>query len=148
MIKIKGASMKNLLKYALFILCIHFSASKAFAGTETVSGVTPRSTDTGVMYVNGGIGNEEQEALKAMRKEYNLQLTFATKGSGEYMSNIHLSIENKSGMTLFNSKGIGPLFLIQLTPGTYQVTAKSRDMIQTKTVSVGNSGIKDLFFYW
>lgn len=140
--------MKNVMKYVLLFLCLHFSVATAFAQTETESGLTPMTSESGVVYVNGGIGKDQQEELKTMRKDFNLQLTFAEKGTGEYLSNVHLSIENSSGTQLVKSGGIGPIFLVKLAPGTYQIKAKTRDKMQTKAVSVNKSGIRDLYFYW
>lgn len=140
--------MKNIMKYILLLLCLHLSVATAFAQTETESGLTPVTTESGVVYVNGGIGSEQQQALKAMRHDFNLQLTFAEKGSGEYLSNVHLSIDDSSGTQLVKSKGVGPIFLVKLAPGTYQINARSGDKSQKKNISVNKSGTKDVYFYW
>lgn len=143
--------MKNLFKYVLILLCLQLSTLttlSAIAGDDEDSVLPPQHTEAGVMYVNGGIGNDEQQAIKTMRKDFNLEMTFATKNGGEFMSDIHLKIEDKSGKKVFKSGGIGPMFLIKLAPGTYTVMAKSRDQMQSKTITVGDGGIKNLYFYW
>ena len=39
-----------------------------------------------VTYASGGVGAEQRDALAAMRADFNLRLTFATRGSGENAS--------------------------------------------------------------
>jgi hypothetical protein len=143
--------MKKLVNYTLFLLFLHFGITTVLAANEFESdaiGLEPQTTAHGVTYVNGGVGNDEQKAIKAMRKDYNLQMTFAEKGSGEYKSDVRVRIENKSKKTIFDAKSIGPLFLIKLPAGTYRVMATSGDKEESQTVTVPRSGTKDLYFYW
>ena len=59
--------------------------------TAALSAPTPRQQN-GITYINGGVGQEEQAAMQALRADYNLQLTFATKQSGAYRSDVQLDI--------------------------------------------------------
>ena len=55
---------------------------------------TPQQQN-GITYINGGVGEEEQSAMKAQRADYNLLLTFASKQSGAYRSDVQLGFEAK-----------------------------------------------------
>jgi hypothetical protein len=35
-----------------------------------------------VPFLNGGVGNDQQQAMQAVHQDYNWLLTFATRGSG------------------------------------------------------------------
>ncbi|MEO8407539.1 MAG: hypothetical protein ABI476_03830, partial [Oxalobacteraceae bacterium] len=114
---------------------------------DTAAGVAAM-TQNGISYVSGGIGAAQQQALKSMRKDYNLLLTFAVKKSGAYLADIKVNIQNAKGDKVLDTVSSGPLFYAKLAPGKYRVMAESKDKVLTKSVSIGKRGAKDLYFYW
>ncbi|UUZ63619.1 carboxypeptidase regulatory-like domain-containing protein [Polaromonas sp. P1-6] len=91
-----------LLSSSLLIPSIGFSA-------EAAMGLTPKTED-GITYVSGGIGAGQAQAMKNMRKDYNLQLTFAEKGTGEYLADIKVNLQDAMGKKVLETVSPGPLF--------------------------------------
>ncbi len=101
----------------------------------------------GITYVNGGVGEEEQAAMKAQRADYNLLLTFATKQSGAYRSDVQLDIMDAKGANLVTAANTGPMFFAKLPPGTYRVSAAAEGKTFKRTVKVG-SAPKEIVLHW
>jgi opacity protein-like surface antigen len=107
---------------------------------------TPKQQN-GITYVNGGVGEEEQAAMKAQRADYNLLLTFATKQSGAYRSDVQLDISDAKGANLVTAANTGPMFFAKLPPGTYRVSAAAEGKTFKRTVKVG-SAPKEIVLHW
>jgi len=107
---------------------------------------TPKQQN-GITYVNGGVGEEEQAAMKAQRADYNLLLTFATKQSGAYRSDVQLDIMDAKGASLVTAANTGPMFFAKLPPGTYRVSAAAEGKTFKRTVKVGNAP-KEIVLHW
>ncbi len=100
----------------------------------------PRSQNN-VEYVTGGVGTEEQAALKELGHEgYTLKLVFAERGTGAYLANVHVMVADTSGRTVLDAMADGPAFYAKLPAGHYRVTAEHAGMRQTSTVSTGQGG--------
>ena len=118
----------------------------ALTSTAALAAPTPHQQN-GVTYVNGGVGVEEQAAMKAQRADYNLLLTFATQQSGAYRSDIQLDIMDAKGTGLLSVANVGPMFFAKLTPGTYRISATAEGKTFKRTVKVGNAP-KELVLHW
>jgi len=107
---------------------------------------TPQQQN-GIAYINGGVGQEEQTALKSQRADYNLLLTFATRQSGAYRSDVQLDITDAKGARLLSVANTGPMFYAKLPPGTYRISAAAEGKTFKRTVKVG-SAPKDITLHW
>lgn len=125
---------------AAVVLAVCLSPAAALAA------VTPQQQN-GITYVNGGIGEEEQGAMKAQRADYNLLLTFATQKSGAYRSDVQLDIMDAKGNDLVSAANTGPMFFAKLPPGTYRISAAAEGKTFKRTVKVGNAP-KELVLHW
>lgn len=99
------------------------------------SGIKPQ-TQGGISFVSGGVGEEEHKALRAIQGQYNLHLTFAVKGSGEFAAGVKVSIADAKGNALLNTTAEGPNLFVKLKPGHYKVAADRDGHVITETVSV------------
>jgi hypothetical protein len=107
---------------------------------------TPKQQN-GITYVNGGVGEEEQAAMKAQRADYNLLLTFATKQSGAYRSDVQLDIMDAKGASLVTAANAGPMFFARLPAGTYRISAAAEGKTFKRTVKVG-SAPREIVLHW
>src|SRR5690606_37917825 len=73
----------------------------------------------------GGIGAEERAAMEAKAADYNLRLTFATKVSGAYLSDVKVAIRNARGETVLDTVAAGPWLFARLPRGEYRVAASA-----------------------
>ena len=104
-------------------------------------------TQNGIHYVTGGIGKEQSEALKMVAKDYDLMLTFATRG-GKYLADVDVQIADMHGNTLVDTVSKGPLFLANLPAGRYKVTAAEEGIRQSRVVNIGGKRPAEAVFHW
>jgi len=88
---------------ALILPCVLFS----FPVLAEQSGIQPQ-TQGEVTFVSGGVGGEEQNALQAMKADYNLNLLFSVQGTGEYLSDVKVTITDTSGNVFLETVADGP----------------------------------------
>jgi hypothetical protein len=105
-------------------------------------------TESNIAYQSGGIGKDEQEAMLATRKDYNLLLTFANQGTGEYRTDISLLILDVDGKQILSFDAVGPLFHVRLKPGTYRIQASANGKVLAQSAVVRDHGGRELYFYW
>ncbi len=101
-----------------------------------------------VSYVAGGVGIGEREVLQGMRSDFNVRLTFAVKGTGAYVADVDVTISDMNGAEVLKTLVPAPKLFAQLAPGRYTVKAVYAGRTQTQRVSVGQSGARELIFYW
>jgi hypothetical protein len=101
----------------------------------------------GVTYINGGVGTDEQNAMKALRADYNLRLTFATKQTGAYRSDVQLDIADVKGASVLSVANTGPMFFARLPAGTYKISASAEGKTFKRSVKLGN-GSKEMTLHW
>lgn len=116
------------------------------AAHAALAAPTPREQN-GISYVNGGVGQEEQSAMRAQRADYNLLLTFATKESGAYRSEVQLDIMDAKGATLVSAANTGPMFYAKLPAGTYRFSAAAEGKVFKRTVKIGGAP-KEMTLHW
>ncbi|MDP1665903.1 MAG: carboxypeptidase regulatory-like domain-containing protein [Methylobacter sp.] len=107
---------------ALIFLCILSSFS---VGAEEF--IIKPQTQGEVTFVTGGVGENERNAMQAMRAEYNLNLLFSVRDTGEYLSDVTVRITDSRGNTLMESVSDGPMLFAKLKPGRYIISADRGD---------------------
>jgi len=100
-----------------------------------------------VTFISGGVGIEEQNTLRAMQMDYNLNLLFSVQGTGKYLSNVKVIITNSQGTVFLDTVANGPKLFANLKPGHYIVTANQGDRVVRKTVTIGTHR-SSLYFTW
>ena len=100
-----------------------------------------------VSYVSGGVGTESQDQLSSLAKDFNLKLVFALK-SGEFVSNVKISIADAKGNSLLDTTADGPWLLAKLPAGSYQVSASFAGNAVTHKIAVDAARLKTLDFRW
>ena len=93
-------------------------------------------------------GIADDDPLAAIAGGYNLQLVFATQGSGEYLADIKVLIADAKGNTLLDEESPGPIFFVKLPAGTYRISADFDGMPLRKSVTVSDRRLQNLYFYW
>lgn len=101
-----------------------------------------------IPYLSGGIGEEEHEALLAQAKDYNLQLLFATRGSGEYIASVRVSVLDGAGKPVLTAEGAGPWFYARLPEGRYRVLAETAGNQQSRWIRIVADKPAKAYFYW
>lgn len=140
--------MKRINRLVLLLLSSILLGPGIGFSQEAVTEITPM-TEGNISYVGGGIGAGQAQAMKNLRKDYNLLLTFALKGSGEYLADVNLDIQDAKGKKILGTVAPGPLFYAKLPEGKYKITAEYDGKALAKSANIKkNSVARDLYFYW
>lgn len=131
------------LRLVLILPCIVFSFS-AFAEQSLIK---PR-TQGEVIFVSGGVGADEQNAMQAIRADYNLNLLFSIKSTGEYVSDVKVRVADSSGKLLLESVSDGPMLFARLKPGSYTITVDRDGQVSHKTATIRGAQRTSLSFTW
>jgi len=95
-------------------------------------------TQNGITYLSGGIGLDESEAMKAAAKDYTLMITCSVQPTGQYLSDVKVSITDKSSSPVLETVIDGPMLLVQLAPGQYRISAENDGVTMNRTVDIGS----------
>ncbi len=132
------------LQLALILPCVLFS----FPGfAEEQSLINPQHQGD-VSFVSGGVGADERDAMQAIRANYDLNLLFSVKGSGEYLSDVKVRIADSKDNTVLDTVSDGPKLFANVKPGRYLVTVDSDGQVIHKTATVGGKRATTLLFTW
>jgi len=101
-----------------------------------------------VTFISGGIGGEERDVLQAVRADYNLALLFSMQGTGEYFSDVTVSISDAKHQTVLDTVSDGPMLFAKLKPGRYRVSADHEGQVIDKNLTVDGKHRSALSFTW
>ena len=100
-----------------------------------------------VPYLSGGVGEEEIDLLRQVDGAYNVKLIFAAT-AGNYLSNVHILIEDSQGTKVLEAVSEGPWFYTKLSPGTYNVRAQAEGQTRQQRAQISQQKRTQLQFYW
>lgn len=111
------------------------SSATGYAAAPSSADSVLQPTQAGdIIYVTGGIGDEERAALHDVAQEYNLRLMSASR-DGAFVGDTHIMLYNRRGDTLLDANA-GPLFFAKLPPGSYVVEATHNGVVKKQNVAV------------
>jgi len=110
----------------------------------------PHKTQGGVTYFSGGIGTDEARAIRDDAKNHTLALEFLERQGKAivYSSGEQITITDKSARVIVQAESDGPLMMVDLPAGSFQVTAINDGRSQTKSVEISPKGHTHLVFQW
>jgi hypothetical protein len=100
-----------------------------------------------ISYISGGVGEQEQQAIKNLGRNFNLKLVMAIE-AGNYLSGAQVIIQDAEGNTVLQAVSEGPFFYAELPPGTYTVEASGFGDSYQKTATLTGQNQVQLDFYW
>lgn len=142
----KLLNLKSTLLTVTFATALAASPSPSWALDDAM---VKQTTPSGIEYIFGGVGEDRQNGMEEVRKDYNLRLTFARTHSGEYLRDVNVTVENiKTHEKLVDVVSGGPLFFAQLPDGKYKVTADFTGNHKTKTVTIRKNHPRGIVYYF
>jgi hypothetical protein len=102
----------------------------------------------GISFIVGGVGDNSQDAMRQIERNYNLRLIFVQLPAGEYLADIGITVQNAQGKTLLDTNADGPFFYAKLPPGRYKVSATSNGRTLTHSIDVTAAHPVRQAFYW
>jgi hypothetical protein len=133
--------MKNARKWG-FAWALAALQAVAWAQASVEHGQTLR----GEPFLAGGIGQEEVAAMRLARPGYGLSVITAARGTGAYVSDVHLRILDGEGQLVFDRVVPGPWLLVALPPGRYALEASRGGEVHKATVTVAAGATREQTF--
>ena len=100
------------------------------------------------LFINGGIGEEEADAMRSRAAEFSLRVVLADGPRNEFTAKIPVAISDARGNTVFTLPDAGPLLYVMLPEGRYTVSAESDGIRKSQQVTVGRGRGTDVVFHW
>ena len=101
----------------------------------------------GAVYLNGGIGQNEQKQMRKDAHNWPLRMTFSDKSNDEFVAGVGVKVFNQAGKAVLRLKDGGPMTFVQVPPGEYRITALYKGEALSRMVHVGPKGT-DVNFHW
>lgn len=99
-------------------------------------GYQPQTTDDGIKYVIGGVGNESQAQMKQHADEYSLHVM--TVSGKAYVSGADVMITDEDGDKVLDTPVDGAMLYVALEPGSYTVKGLLNDAKASQKVTIGD----------
>lgn len=99
-------------------------------------------------YMNGGIGQEEADDMRANAGQYNLRLYFSEAKQGQSISDVAVTITDKKGNVKLDIADAGPMLFVHMENGIYKVTCQHNGVVLTKVVKVANHKGVNVHLNW
>lgn len=112
-----------------------FDKAQPKGGAQSMPAEAAKSS-SGIAYMSGGVGDDSQDRMASVSKEYNLKLMF-TLNEGNYLAGVHVTLADSKGNKVIDDVSNGPFFFAKLPGGQYTVTATHDGKNQTRKVNVG-----------
>lgn len=129
---------------SITLVGVALAASPFAAGAQTGISVSTQNP----IYVNGGIGEDEADAMRGRAAEFPLRLVFAEGPQNWFTANVPLAIVDERGNPVFALRDAGPMLYIRLPTGRYTVIAESGGLRKTQQVTLDRGRGRDVVFHW
>jgi hypothetical protein len=144
--------MKNSSKFiiltALFCANSYVFANHNDASTIASKEISAQQTPNGINYINGGIGEHEQESIKQKSSDYNLHIKFSRGKDNEYVTGVKVTILDKSKKEIFTLDDAGPITHIKLEPGKYKLISDRNGKNKYRSFIITSKINKNLYLHW
>ncbi len=136
--------MNNLFSL-LFVFLFSLISNQAMA--QSMSSTLAEREFGNIVYLSGGIGDEERDEIRSRERNFNLKLLFSER-NGSYLGDVDVVLLNTKGDTVFDVKSVGPFLLMRLPGGSYVIKASMNGQMQQHRLSVTAKGRHDAIFRW
>ena len=104
----------------------------------------------GIQYITGGIGSEESDAMLQLGQRWPLTLEFALDHPQRplWVADVDVKITDSKKKVIFSALSEGPIMLIQLPAGSYEIEAKFEDRTLKKKLKIEENQPVKLPIVW
>jgi len=97
---------------------------------------------------NGGIGQEDADAMRATAGEYNLRLYFSVASPAQVTADVKVQVLDSKGNIRFDTESAGPKLFILLPKGRYKVLATYNGALISRNVVIQNRRGVNVYLNW
>jgi hypothetical protein len=101
----------------------------------------------GVRSLQGGVGEAEQQQMKAAAADYSLGLTFASD-TGAYLADVAVRVLDAKGRVVFDTTVRNPIVLVDLPSGRYSIEATYQGRKQRSSVTLAQGKSRAVTLRW
>lgn len=109
------------------------------ANTPAVSPNAPSAIDE--QSISGGIGEDDAMRMHQAIGDYNLKLVFTGEG-GVYLADVNYVLRDKSGKVTAQGTSYGPILMLKVPAGTYQLEAEAEGYSKKQSIKAGSQGLQ------
>lgn len=110
---------------------------------EEISSLPQIQSQGQAEFLTGGVGKDESDAILQAANSWPLTLELSQSATprAEYISDVQITIKDKSGNTVLDMTAEGPYVLVKLPPGKYALDAvyESKNLHREITLQKGRS---------
>ncbi len=128
----KSHSFRNLQRGVFAAVCL----SGALHAQAQPSAMPAMKGDGAMRWVCGGIGSDESTAMRGAMKSHPLSLLFARK-DGAYLADVDVRIQATAGAPALTLRANGPVCLVDMPAGRYNIEATTEGITQKQEVTLG-----------
>ena len=123
-------------------------ATSGWAATD--ANLPPVRTQGEVTYMSGGVGLDQQVAMKQTAYHYPLELEFLEDGEGHafFAAGVQVTITDRTGNVVLDARSDGPFLLATLPDGQYTISADNSGSVKTRRVTIGRDKHTMVVFTW
>lgn len=136
--------MRTYTSLALPVIAAGLIAGSAVAVAQAAS-VMPAQPG---VFLNGGIGEDEADAMRGKAHEYPLRLIFADGPRNEFTANVPVVIYDARGNAVLSLPDAGPMLYVTLPDGVYTVTAQADGIVKSQRVTLAGGQGQSVVFHW
>jgi hypothetical protein len=146
----KDIQMKSTLSAAMATVAIAGLAAAAPAMSMTSEALPPLHVEGAVTYRSGGVGHEQEMAMRNAEGQYALSVEFVkrAKPTDEHLASVDLTIKDAHGKIALSADSVGPFVLARLPSGKYTVSATDNGQTKTRNVVIAANKPERLTFEW
>jgi len=134
--------------FARLALALATGLAAPLAAAQAEGALPPAQSVGGVKYVPGGIGKEESDAMLGESKRYPLAMVFSAGKDNHYLADVDIRVRDAAGETVLMTTIEGPIVLMDLPAGKYQVDAEYKNRKLTRRIEVSAKRAKRVDFHW
>jgi hypothetical protein len=133
------------MKRAMLLLV---AAGTAALGVWAQTPPAPATRSSGARYVCGGIGVDDQQAIKAQAPGHSLMLTFAAN-TGAFLADVDVQITDARGNVVLAATCPAPIMLVDLPgKGAWHIRAQANGLTRERTITTGGGGTAHATLLW
>lgn len=88
------------------------------------------------LYINGGVGQEEADAIRAQAAGFNLRLYLSAGKAGKSITGVSLNVTDSKGNSVVQLDDAGPMLFTRVAPGNYRIKADYNGNTLSRNISV------------
>jgi hypothetical protein len=101
----------------------------------------------GLIYVTGGVGEDELEEINAARSGFNVRVLLTEK-SGAYVTGVRVVVSEASGTKVLEVESAGPYLLAKLPEGNYRISVIYDGQAQQQDFVAQAGRAQEFVFRW